>query len=175
MNHRKETHAVILFLLREVEGVTETVLGFGAPDKKVGALQWNAPGGRVEQGESVIDALVREMKEEIGIEVDQADVNLGSRLECTIVGEDSKVTYLYMATTRKWEGDPRVTCDEFTKLGWFPIDALPVENMMAGDRYWAERLVHGEYVEGRVCHTTKICDQIHDHKISFSDKPFELV
>src|SRR5687768_3530504 len=36
-------------------------------------LLWEFPGGRVEEGESDRDALVRELKEEMGIDVEVAD------------------------------------------------------------------------------------------------------
>src|SRR3546814_17306244 len=42
------------------------------PVGKIAAGQWEFPGGKIETGESAHDALVRELREEIGIEVRDA-------------------------------------------------------------------------------------------------------
>jgi 8-oxo-dGTP diphosphatase len=42
------------------------------PVGKIAAGQWEFPGGKIEAGESARDALVRELREEIGIEVEAA-------------------------------------------------------------------------------------------------------
>src|SRR3546814_19871686 len=42
------------------------------PVGKIAAGQWEFPGGKIEAGESAHDALVRELREEIGIEVRDA-------------------------------------------------------------------------------------------------------
>src|SRR5436190_14164225 len=43
------------------------LLGLRAPTKKVWPNHWDTIGGRVEDGESVDDALIREAQEEVGV------------------------------------------------------------------------------------------------------------
>lgn len=45
-------------------------------DKAWGNAQWNFPGGLVEEGESIIDAAVRETHEEVGVIVAPEDFRL---------------------------------------------------------------------------------------------------
>lgn len=58
-------------LLREHAGVPEFLLAQRPPDK-VYAGYWEFPGGKVEAGETMRDALVRELQEELGITVERA-------------------------------------------------------------------------------------------------------
>lgn len=173
MEHTKEMSAVVLFFLRKRNGVIETLLGWGKPDKKIGANQWNAPGGGVNPDESIRDACIRETQEEILVSVSLESIDLGSYLACTVVGKPN-LTHLYIAIVRDWQDEPQINCDEFVRLEWFPVDELPLSKMIAGDRRWVERSLKGEYVRGRVCHTDKTCVTVHDIDIEFSKTPFDI-
>ena len=54
-----------------VERSDGTILLSSRPEGKVYAHYWEFPGGKIESGESVQRALVREMQEELGILVDE--------------------------------------------------------------------------------------------------------
>ena len=58
-------------LLREVDGRREFLLA-QRPVGKVYAGYWEFPGGKVEPGETLHQALVRELQEELGITIDRA-------------------------------------------------------------------------------------------------------
>ena len=62
-------------LLRETAHGTEFLLA-QRPPGKVYAGYWEFPGGKVEAGETLHQALVRELHEELGITVDQASLTL---------------------------------------------------------------------------------------------------
>jgi 8-oxo-dGTP diphosphatase len=92
-------------------------------------LQWEFPGGKVEDGESAADALVREIKEEFGVDVDvgefvgEGTAEVGDRhiwlevYRARIVS--GKLTVHEHAAVR-WVGE-----DEIAELGWAEAD-LPV-------------------------------------------------
>lgn len=69
MSRLVEVSAAIL--LRETERGHEYLLA-QRPPGKVYAGYWEFPGGKLEAGESFRDALVRELHEELGIEIEQA-------------------------------------------------------------------------------------------------------
>ena len=69
MSHIVEVAAAVL--LRDGGSSPEFLLA-QRPEGKVYAGYWEFPGGKVETGESMRDALVRELQEELGITVDRA-------------------------------------------------------------------------------------------------------
>jgi len=58
-------------LLRQGENGTEYLLA-QRPEGKVYAGYWEFPGGKVESGETLRDALIREIQEELGVTIDRA-------------------------------------------------------------------------------------------------------
>ncbi len=79
---------------------------------------WDAPGGKREPGESLLEALVREAREETGVEP------LGAApLGCFHDGERADAFYLATA----WQGEPRnQDPNEHSQLEWMALE------MMAG-------------------------------------------
>jgi 8-oxo-dGTP diphosphatase len=66
INEQEEPLAVVCAVLRDPSG---KILATRRPPDKALPLAWEFPGGKVEPGESPEDALRRELREELGIEV----------------------------------------------------------------------------------------------------------
>jgi len=102
------------------------LLGRRAPHRKAYPDRWDVIGGRVEDGETVAQALVRELGEEIGI------VPVAWEELCSVVDagprERGEATY-HMHVVHAWTGDgPVMLNDEHTALAWFTVEeacALP--------------------------------------------------
>lgn len=79
------------------------------------AKHWDIVGGHSKPGESLIDALKRETREEIGIKI------LSARLLTSLTVNDKKSGdfeyHIYMITA--WTGKPRNKSKEHTKIKWF--------------------------------------------------------
>lgn len=94
------------------------------PQGKKMAGMWEFPGGKMEPGETPEAALVREMREEIGVEICERCIT-----PVTFVSHAYEEFHLlmFLYACRKWEGIPQGL--EGQKLTWkFPRDmaALPM-------------------------------------------------
>jgi 8-oxo-dGTP diphosphatase len=86
------------------------------PEGKPYAGYWEVPGGKVEKGETVFQALQRELQEELGIDIESSE-------ELTVLEHDYPHAYvrLYVSIIRKWSGTP--TGCEGQALSWESITA----------------------------------------------------
>ena len=86
------------------------------PEGKPYAGYWEVPGGKVEKGETVFQALQRELQEELGIDIESSE-------ELTVLEHDYPHAYvrLYVSIIRKWSGTP--TGCEGQALSWQSVTA----------------------------------------------------
>jgi ADP-ribose pyrophosphatase len=86
---------------------------------------WSKPGGKVEFGETAQDAIKREIREELGVEIELLDY-LGFTNQINSPGSPGThwVAISYLA--RITSGEPKnMEPDKHEELRWFPLDALP--------------------------------------------------
>lgn len=86
------------------------------PDWQVGRL--NGCGGKIEAGESDVEAMVRECREETALEITTSDWFTS----CTTSGPDWEVVFLGAV----WNGDPdeaKTMTDE--EIAWYSTQSLP--------------------------------------------------
>ncbi|MBI9115451.1 NUDIX hydrolase [Sanguibacter suaedae] len=119
--------AAYVVLLREGEQGPEVLLqlrrGTGYMDD-----HWAcAAAGYVEQGESVLDAAVREAREELGIVVDPAELDPVTVMHRTTPGGgpvEERVDFFFRCRT--WSGSPVLQeADKAADLRWVPLACLP--------------------------------------------------
>lgn len=126
---RKSTFVpVVAAAIRDADG--RLLLQQCLPHKRH-AGSWEFPGGKVELGETPRFALCREVSEELGIELQEADLEpAGFADEAAAEGRASLVMVLY--TCRRWRGDPAGR--EGQRWGWFTPEAAARLLMPAMDR-----------------------------------------
>ena len=90
-----------------------------APHRKVYPAVWDLPGGHSEGEESPENALRREAREELGIEIES--FRLLGQVHDPV--EPSEITVSAVTT---WKGKPvNASPDEHTRITWFAPDGLP--------------------------------------------------
>lgn len=100
------------------------LLGHRSPFRDWYPDVWDLPGGHVEQGQSGPQALAREMREELGVQVLVHDPGPLTRLH--VPGdEQTEGLNLSVWSVQKWRGDPVNRCpDEHDELRWFDVHDL---------------------------------------------------
>ncbi len=129
--------AVITFLRRDGEVLLIH------KKRGLGAGKINGPGGRIEEGETAVQAAVRETREEVGMEtqrpVEHATLHFAFR--------DGYSLTVYVFVSERFAGAPQET-DEAIPF-WAPLNAIPYGRMWADDEHWLPVVLAGKYVEGR--------------------------
>lgn len=83
-----------------------------------------APGGKPHDGETDEQAVIRELAEELDIEVDEADLSLFGIFEAEAAGQAGKIVMMRTYRVGKWRGEPSPH-DEVEELAWVSSE-LPV-------------------------------------------------
>ncbi len=113
--------------------------------KKTGLGQGkvNGPGGRIEPGESPLQAAVRETEEETGIR----PAGLRAAAELSFVFTDGYSLHCTAFLAERWSGELVETREALPF--WCLVDAIPYERMWADDVLWLPRALSGERLAGR--------------------------
>lgn len=140
---RPNMRATLLFVSRRDEVSSRDEVLLIHKKTGLGSGKINAPGGKLEPGETAAEAAVREVREEVGLAVrdpQQAGVlrfqfTDGLALHCTV----------FRAT--EFDGEPFATreADPF----WCAVDAIPFERMWADDALWLPGMLEGKTFDGR--------------------------
>ncbi len=109
----------------------------------LGAGKVNAPGGRMEAGETPAECAVREVQEELL--VTPTGLHLAGQHRFQFVDGYSLLVHVFVASD--CEGTAGET-DEAIPM-WTSLDAIPFDEMWADDRLWIPHLLAGTPFDGR--------------------------
>ncbi len=131
-------HATLCYLLR---GGREVLLI--RKKRGLGEGLYVGPGGKVEDGETPGECVVREVEEEVGVTVRDPEKMGEFRF---VFGDDPRM-FVHAFRATEFEGKPRESPEADPE--WFDVDAVPYDEMWEDDRYWLPHLFDGETFEGR--------------------------
>lgn len=89
---------------------------------KVEGNTWGLPAGKIELGESPVNAIRREVKEETGLDLSQASINHFSDVYIKLIDYD----FLFRIFSTRLQGSPKVTLDPTTHQDFMWV--TPVES-----------------------------------------------
>ncbi|WP_173922079.1 8-oxo-dGTP diphosphatase [Agromyces sp. Marseille-P2726] len=135
----------VCYLLRERAGGAEVLLG--RKKHGLGAGNYVGLGGKLEPGESAVDAAVREVFEEAGVVVAASDLEPRGRLTYHFPHREAWSQESSVFVCRTWQGEP--TGSDELDPEWFAIDSVPFGEMWDDARRWLPDVLAG----GRVRRT----------------------
>lgn len=110
----------------------------------LGHGRFNGAGGKIEPGETVEQATIRECQEEI--EVTPTELRQVARLDFLMDSDTAEPWkldgHVFIAT--KWQGEPVET--EEMAPEWFKLADIPYDRMWADDIYWLPQVLDGKLI-----------------------------
>ena len=106
--------------------------------------RWNGFGGKVLDGETIEECLVREVEEEAGIKLDKFEKVGILEFEFSEGGQGIEA---HVFKTDQFIGEPKET--EEMKPQWFFIDEIPFDQMWPDDAFWMPLFLKGKKFKGK--------------------------
>ena len=104
--------------------------------------EYELPGGHIDAGEDLIDAMIREAKEELNIELQREDLRIEHILH-HYKGDRMK----FVISAKKYKGELSVgEPDKCEKIEWFDIENLP-ENLQEKAKKVLEEIKNGIFYD----------------------------
>ncbi len=118
-----------------------------------GDEKFNGVGGKVEETETIDQALIRECKEEI--KVTPIKYEKVAEHDFVYKNENASLWHMYVHVffCDKWQGDPQET--EEMKPQWFNIKDIPYDKMWEDDKFWLPEVLQGKKISGIFTFDTK--------------------
>lgn len=141
----------LLFLVRDDE------ILLAMKKRGFGANRWNGVGGKLNENESIEEALVRECQEEIGVTPETYEK---VAVHDFVFPDGSSDMQVHAYLCSNWQGDPVETEEMAPK--WFPVTDIPYDDMWQDDRYWLPEVLAGKKLH--TCFTFDDQDNLLDAK-----------
>jgi len=130
----------LVLLLREGEVL------LSMKKRSFGVGKWNGCGGKLKGGETVRQAAVREMEEEIGVVAQPEDLKLVGKLLFYFKTTTEWNQEVNIFTLTKWQGEPQES--EEMRPQWFSYADIPYAEMWPDDQHWLPLVLVGKSVAG---------------------------
>ncbi|MDE5889145.1 MAG: NUDIX domain-containing protein, partial [Bacilli bacterium] len=92
--------------------------------KRFNPGKWGLCAGHVDSGESLEDAAIREVKEEIGIDITKDDLHTFTEKEINIRNKNSHIAYFYYVKADIDVNKCTIQEEELSEVKWFNVDYL---------------------------------------------------
>ena len=115
----------------------------GMKKRGFGVGRWNGFGGKLRQGETIEETVIRELKEETCLEAQEITKRGILNFEFE---DDSSSLEAHIYSIDKFDGTPEET--EEMNPQWFSINEIPYDNMWSDDIFWLPLFLKGKKFKG---------------------------
>lgn len=101
---------------------------------------WAGPAGHIEEDETSEEALIREVKEETGIQVLEYDLLLHEFVQWNECSKGGKGHDWYLFGVKEWEGEVKSNVEEAKGIKWVGKDQLKKFELEEVWDYWFRKI-----------------------------------
>ena len=120
----------------------------GMKKEGFGSGKWNGYGGKVHEGESILEAAIREFKEETTAELDPEDLLYVGFVDFTFKTKPHFNQRVNFYVAENWNGNISETAEMRSER--FPKKQIPWDDMWTGDDLFIPLMLDKTHVEGRI-------------------------
>ena len=102
----------------------EILLEKRSPNKKYSPNKWGLCAGHVDTGETLIEAAIRERKEEIGIDINKSELKSFGEIEKYEDSTNTHLTHFFYLICDKDISEFTIQLEELSEVKWFNIDKI---------------------------------------------------
>lgn len=115
----------------------------GMKKRGFGVGRWNGFGGKLEDGETIVDSAKRELFEEVSIIPD--DMQEVGVFDFAFQ-EDAPAMEVHLFKVTSYQNEPCESEEMLPK--WFDLNEIPFDEMWPDDRYWMPYFIEGKKFHG---------------------------
>ena len=138
-------NTTLLFLIKKDDNKISEIL-LAMKKRGFGAGRWNGVGGKLGDGETIEQAVIREAYEEVGIVTENPDLQKVAELAFTFPHRPDFDQLVHVYVTEKWLGEP-VESEEM-KPEWYSVKNIPFDTMWSDDTFWVPQMIEGKLIKG---------------------------
>lgn len=116
----------------------------GMKKRGLGMGKWNGFGGKVQEGETIKEAALREIREEAGIVA--KGIERRGIIDFEFKG-NPEILEVHIFKSDKFSGEPAES--EEMKPQWFRVSEIPFANMWPDDRHWLPLFLQNKKFQGK--------------------------
>jgi len=108
--------------------------------------KWNGVGGKIDPGETIEVAAIRETYEEIGVKINEQHLEKVGNIKFYFKDKPEWNQHMHIFLVKNWEGEPKETEEMLPR--WYSHNEIPFESMWQDDKYWLPAVLTGKKIEG---------------------------
>ncbi len=135
MEQRQQKREGVICFLEKEERYLLALVEYAETNRK-----WNGVGGFINEDESITDAVVRHMQEQLSVVIEKKDLNYRAR----IIEHNDLILHIFFVD--KWTGQLKTVESSIKQIQWFTSNQIPYDAMWPDNTYWLPEILSGKKI-----------------------------